>query len=467
MGNVGVFVAHCLSGIPNRPPITLLFKDIGQRSRWNEVDRKLKLTTHGITEAREGFDVETYQQWERDDLPSYQNTSGSTASMPPFGEQMAKSTVSEQGHSSPNASLLQPSFTEAHGPAIEYNKTQLPAIHSASHDLIGEKETCQTDLQKTEIEPRRAELWTTNKATGPNKDMQDNSVEEQNHVIYHLIVATKAPRTAQALKAWAHRLVPESTVLFLQNGLGIIDEVNEQVFPDPKYRPQYMIGVNSHGLRSRRTFDVVHVGEGTMALGIMPQLLTRGSEPVQSLSQAPASSRYLLRTMTRTPAFVAVGFPPTDLLQQQLDKLAVNAVINPLTAILDCKNGGIAYSFNITRIMRLILAEVSLVIRALPELQNVPNVNVRFDTLRLERLVVSIAELTSNNDSSMLQDIRAAKQTEIDYINGYIIRRGEELGVHCMMNYMLLHLVKAKGTLISRDEKHILPFSGTLKRSAA
>ena len=107
--------------------------------------------------------------------------------------------------------------------------------------------------------------------------------------------------------------------------------------------------------------------------------------------------------------------------------------------------------------MRLLLAEISLVIRSLPELQNVPNVQSRFDPGRLELYAVQVVSATPENLSSMLQDVRAGKETEIDYINGYIIRRGEELGIRCIMNYMLMHMLKAKHQIVAQDDSDRLP----------
>ena len=385
MGNVGTFVAHSLAGIPNPPPLRLLLKDHKYTKAWKEANYSLKLTTHGVTETRTGFEA-------------------------------------------------------------EINPTVLPDEKSSIFD--------ESPSSAQGVDPPVERL------DGVFKPASDDSI------IYNMIVTTKAPATALALRPYAHRLTPTSTILFLQNGMGVIDEVNALVFPDPKGRPQFMIGVNSHGLKRRAQdqFDVVHAGEGTIALGIMPQLLTPESEPIQTLMGAPPSARYLLRTMTRTPIFVAVGFAPTALFQQQLDKLAVNAIINPLTAILDIKNGGIVANFYFKRVMRLLLAEISLVFRSLPELENVPNVNTRFDPLRLEYIVLSIAETTHSNDSSMLQDMRAVRQTEIDYINGYIVKRGEELGVHCVLNYMLVHMIKGKCLILDRRERDIDPFTTTLSR---
>jgi 2-dehydropantoate 2-reductase len=57
-------------------------------------------------------------------------------------------------------------------------------------------------------------------------------------------------------------------------------------------------------------------------------------------------------------------------------------------------------------------------------------------------IVLDVAEKTAKNTSSMLQDVRAGRTTEIDYINGYIIRRGRELGIECINNKRLVQLVK-------------------------
>ncbi|KAI7164250.1 hypothetical protein KC352_g26361, partial [Hortaea werneckii] len=160
---------------------------------------------------------------------------------------------------------------------------------------------------------------------------------------------------------------------------------------------------------------------------------------------------YLLRTLTRTPVLAAVGFPPTELLQQQLEKLAVNSILNPLTALIDSRNGDILHNFALTRTMRLMLAETSLVIRSLPELHALPNVDVRFSASRLETLVVSVAHQTRDNISSMLADVRGGRRTEVEFINGYIVRRGEEMGVKCVVNYAMMQAVLGKALITQRE----------------
>jgi len=389
VGNVGLFLAHSLAGIPNRPPITLLSHRKGSQRSWKEAGERIKVVTDGSSQSRHGFDLEY---------------------VPPMPS-MSSGTLNHEDAS----------FNQHSGSLQE----------SISSDLV------ENIAPEGTAEDRTYE-------TQPPLTQGDDGI------IWNLVVSVKVSTTIQALSKVAHRLCRDSSILFLQNGMGMLDEVNEKLFPDVETRPNYIVGVISHGVKRLEHYAVEHAGFGTIAIGILPR------KPAESF-QFPNSARYLLRTLTRTPILAAVPFPPTDLLQQQLDKLAVNCIINPLTAIFDCTNGELLNQFSVTRIMRLLLAEVSLVIRSLPELDGVPNKNLRYDPQRLEAMVVVVATRTAKNVSSMLQDVRQHTKTEIDYINGYVVRRGEEMGIKCVLNYMLLQMVKARGNMVQQRDEDKLP----------
>ncbi|RVX70547.1 hypothetical protein B0A52_05198 [Exophiala mesophila] len=282
--------------------------------------------------------------------------------------------------------------------------------------------------------------------------------------IWTLVAAVKSTATVTAMRSIKHRVDSRSTICFMQNGLGQIDELNREVFTDPETRPTYMLGVISHGCHMRGHFTVMHAGFGTVALGIhrdpdrypfprqssMPDLDQLSLDekriyfPTDKDLFSNLSSRYLLRTLTRSPVLACAAFPYLDLLQLQLEKLSANAIINPLTALLNVPNGALLHNGNLSVVQRLLLAEISLVIRSLPELKGIPNVRNRFSATRLEHLLLGITARTAQNSSSMREDARYAQPTEIDYINGYIVRRGEEQGIKCALNYMLMHLIKGK-----------------------
>ncbi|KAL3472639.1 ketopantoate reductase PanE/ApbA C terminal-domain-containing protein [Aspergillus californicus] len=286
----------------------------------------------------------------------------------------------------------------------------------------------------------------------------DNPLETG--IIECLIISVKAPITVAALKSVCHRLTPNSTILFLQNGMGVIDEINRDIFPDPTQRPHYMLGISSHALAQlgSRYFQVRQSGMGTLILGsLLPQAPETRPSNDQDLDWAP-STKYLLRTLTLTPPLAAVAETPSSIMLYQLEKLAMNCVINPLTALMGCLNGNLLNNSSTTRLIRLLLLEVSSVICSLPELQGIPGIESRFSPERLHWMVTQLAQTTAKNRSSMFHDVRHGRTTEIEYLNGYIARRGEELGIKCVVNYTIQHLVIAKQLNFKLGESAAIPF---------
>ncbi|KEF58018.1 uncharacterized protein A1O9_05941 [Exophiala aquamarina CBS 119918] len=296
--------------------------------------------------------------------------------------------------------------------------------------------------------------------------------------IYNLIVTVKGPTTIGALRSIRHRVDANSTICFMQNGLGQIDLLNTQVFTDPKTRPTYMLGIVSHGAYLSGEFAVVHAGFGSIALGIHRDLdrfplppkssnssLSDISEDQRKINYptdkelfSNISSRFLLRTLTRSPVLACAAFPYLDLFQLQLEKLSANALLNPITALLNVPNGALMQNPSLSMVQRMLLAEISLVLRGLPELEGIPNVQRRFSAQRLELFVLGVIARTAENSSSMREDVRHSNMTEIDFINGYIISRGEEQGIKCALNFMLMHLVKGKTWIQRGAEAASLPY---------
>jgi 2-dehydropantoate 2-reductase len=119
--------------------------------------------------------------------------------------------------------------------------------------------------------------------------------------------------------------------------------------------------------------------------------------------------------------------------EHQYNKLFVNAVINPITALTRQKNS-IVLSPALKSTVQGVVAEAV-------------NVAAAEGIVRTEKevtdLVYSVAVKTSANTSSMLQDVLKGRKTEIDAINGYIIRRALENGIEVPVNEALYGLVKS------------------------
>ncbi|KAI5364614.1 Putative 6-phosphogluconate dehydrogenase-like domain superfamily, ketopantoate reductase [Septoria linicola] len=448
-GSIGKLVAHSLRGIPDPPPVTLIFHRTKLLQAWERSKKVVTVQDGDFLVPRGGFDVELMPAAQRrhgvtmqEGKPDVYNLSDQTGMKP---HEVAKIVADEQEQASrkEKEEKGKVGFKPIGAPEEEEGRKSLPGDYAKSDEPI-----------------------------------------------HSLIVCTKTIRTIGALDALKHRISKDTTICFLQNGMGVIDDVNRDVFTDEATRPQYLQGIVSHGANVppqkaiEDPFFVVHAGHGTIAVGAVPP---KPSTPSKSSDRPPTptgfgtenpgemdeekvnelqpTGRYITRTLTRTPVLACVAFTPLELLQLQLEKLAVNSILNPLTALLDNRNGTLLYNFALTRTMRLMLAETSLIIRSLPELRGIPNVPNRFSAERLETLVVSVANKTRNNISSMLADVRRGAQTEIEYINGYIIKRGEEMNIKAIVNYSMMQVVVGKALMAQREYQDEVPVEGKGRRT--
>ncbi|KAK3307705.1 ketopantoate reductase PanE/ApbA C terminal-domain-containing protein [Chaetomium strumarium] len=259
--------------------------------------------------------------------------------------------------------------------------------------------------------------------------------------IKYLIVATKAPATAAAVAAIKHRLSRDSQILFVHNGLGVIDEVTDKVFPDAKTRPYYWAGVCEAGIHGAGPFQIIQAGKGPLLFGRSGARSCERADDSHPMSNDMSFARRLLWTRRALDARLLNS---DQLVRKQLQKLVVNSVINPLTALYRCRNGDVFTRKEGQQLFDALVEEAGPVVRALLGISDghgrLGNSDFSDDGLR--RHVNRIATLTAGNRSSMLQDIEARRKTEIDYINGYLVRQAKKLGLPCAHHERIVQQIK-------------------------
>src|SRR5882762_6062210 len=88
--------------------------------------------------------------------------------------------------------------------------------------------------------------------------------------IESLIITTKAQSTLPAITRLLPRLSSNSTIVLLQNGLGVYEELIQEIFRNPENRPQFILASNNHGAWLKNYGHVVHAGVGEIEFGIIP-----------------------------------------------------------------------------------------------------------------------------------------------------------------------------------------------------
>lgn len=116
-------------------------------------------------------------------------------------------------------------------------------------------------------------------------------------------------------------------------------------------------------------------------------------------------------------------------------KLAVNCVINPLSALFKIKNG------DILRIPEDILISIISEVKKVATLEKI---TLPLDPYEELKKVVSV---TKDNKSSMLQDIEKGRKTEIDYLNGAVVKYGNKHNYKPIYNEILWKMIKMLETL--------------------
>lgn len=203
---------------------------------------------------------------------------------------------------------------------------------------------------------------------------------------------------------------PPSTILTLQNGIGPAETLAERL---PK--STVLTGTVTYGARLEEPGVVACTGQGDVVIGAVDG------------GPAPAAASIV-------SAFEGVGIPTRHepaFPRERWRKLAVNAAINPLTALAGVSNGAV----NETPLQPIavgIAHEVAAVARSQ---------GVDLPDGIAERAVLEVASRTAANESSMARDLRRGQRTEIDAITGSVLRRAN--GVAVPMNEVLYALVMA------------------------
>jgi 2-dehydropantoate 2-reductase len=119
-------------------------------------------------------------------------------------------------------------------------------------------------------------------------------------------------------------------------------------------------------------------------------------------------------------------------------KLIINVGINALTALTGLPNGRLLDFPDTRAVMADLVAEAVTVAE---------KKGVRLTYADPLQMVYQVAEKTGGNRSSMLQDFDRKRQSEIDFINGAIVREAEALGLEVPVNRALTRLVRALDAL--------------------
>lgn len=233
-----------------------------------------------------------------------------------------------------------------------------------------------------------------------------------------VLVLVKAWASAEAVTPLCPYLTRDTVVITLQNGLGNASALRSALLNDG-VRPHVYLGVTTQGAMRTEPGVIVHSGSGITALG-------RRTNPANTQLRDIANAMTASGLQT-----VAVD----DIHRWVWRKLAVNAAINPLTALAGVQNSAIRTDPGLRAAAETIAHEVVTVGKA---------TGVKIDLKEVLAAIDDVARATGDNRSSMLVDIETGAPTEIDAINGAVVSEARRHAIKVPVNQLMTALVRAR-----------------------
>jgi 2-dehydropantoate 2-reductase len=220
-----------------------------------------------------------------------------------------------------------------------------------------------------------------------------------------VLVCVKSADTEQAGRSLAGRLLPGTSVLSLQNGVDnaprLSAVINLPVIPVVVYVGSAMAGPG----------HVKHHGGGDLAIG------------------PSAASEALAQTLEAAGVHTTIA---DDIDKTLWSKLIINCAFNALSAVAGISYGPMLEVEGTRDVVTRAVQEATAVARA-------SGVSIPDDLLAH---ILNIPSIMPNQTSSTAQDLARGKPSEIDFLNGYVVRRGAELGIPTPTNHALQVMVK-------------------------
>lgn len=225
-----------------------------------------------------------------------------------------------------------------------------------------------------------------------------------------LLVTVKAPQVAQALTSIKQEIDADCIVVLMHNGMGTAEKISQLLPNNP-----LLLATTTHGALRNSSEQVLHTGLGSTQIG--------------GYNQTGMQCQFVTEVFHHALAHVEWN---NQILDALWNKLAINCAINPLTAIHQIYNGQLAEP-HYAEAIHAIIGEVSQVMNA---------EGVEVTEQQLEARIYHVIEATAKNHSSMQQDIFHQRQSEIDFITGYLLQKAQQHGISTPTNSALFKHIK-------------------------
>jgi 2-dehydropantoate 2-reductase len=235
------------------------------------------------------------------------------------------------------------------------------------------------------------------------------------------IVLVKSYRSDDAGKQAIQLLADDGLLIGLQNGIG-----NDAVLATYVPADRLVMGATLLGATSVEAGRIKVASLNPTTIAWLPQFTERQRGWLMRLQA-------LLKRVHAPLSFAE------DVQRILWSKLLVNCAMNPLTALLEVPNGVLVETPSAYGLMTEVVREVLLVAQTI-------GIDLPYSEAEAMAMVERAVSSNRANLSSMLQDRMHSKRTEIDALNGAVVRLAHEHGLRVPINETLVHMIHAMET---------------------
>ncbi len=274
--------------------------------------------------------------------------------------------------------------------------------------LYAEKETINKNLKERQIT-----LISSEKNHETHNNVKIKPTEELDQDTDLIIISVKTYHIDNLIKQIKDIIKPHSKIISIMNGMGYQEKLALLIDENGSY----WCGVNTYGITRLDDRVIKHEGGEHIIMGNYKGVNKKDMENL---------IKDIFNGSTLNIKF------SDDIKYEMWKKLAINAFINPITSILQIRNGELK---NIESYNNFASNFANEIVKA----AKLDNVSIDKEDYINE--LSNVIDKTANNKSSMLQDIENDRETEINHINGFIITICDRKGIFRKYNLLLFSIM--------------------------
>ena len=256
-------------------------------------------------------------------------------------------------------------------------------------------------MQKVHLITREKMVLNTLKLTSSENKQYSFNLSSSQSLLNNtdpILVCVKAMQVSTTLCAHKAFIGRDQVIILMHNGMGCAEQV-AKLFPSNPI----ICATTSNAALLNSPFNVTETGIGSTLFGHFNSFARSQESLIEPFKLAFQNVRW-----------------EKNINEKLWLKLIINISINPLTAVYQVKNGELQSESTLATI-RSLIEEC---------LQVTSKLDLPFNSDVIFSSVLNVIKSTSENYSSMNRDIFYQRKTEIEFINGYILKKGAEFNIH-------------------------------------